>query len=215
MADTFPPSSGSDWQPLPADASLTVHWPTPNHALRSDPNAFFASTPANQDYGRPGWTRDCGKQFHRGCDIASVRFDATGATTTVIFTDCPTGAEYPSEEPVLKPNDDVFAVAEGVVVEAIDDPEATTFGRHVVLRHQWPDTGDEFFTVYAHLETVAVHEKETVCGGQRLGVMGQTSVSADARNWMAIAPHLHFEVWDGQSRAYDPAAFLERFLPSP
>jgi murein DD-endopeptidase MepM/ murein hydrolase activator NlpD len=44
--------------------------------------------------------------------------------------------------------------------------------------------------------------------------MGQTSRSADARNWMAIAPHLHFEVRDADGHAYDPVEFLKRFLPS-
>ena len=106
-------------------------------------------------------------------------------------------------------------MAEGKVAEAIDDPEATTFGRHVVLRHRWPDSGDGFYTVYAHLERVAVKEGETVRAGQDLGVMGRSSASADARNWMAVSPHLHFEVWDAQIRAYDPAGFLGRFLPAP
>ena len=47
--------------------------------------------------------------------------------------------------------------------------------------------------------------------GDRLGRMGQTSRSADARNWMLVAPHLHFEVRDAAGKAYDPVEFLHRF----
>ena len=48
--------------------------------------------------------------------------------------------------------------------------------------------------------------------GQKLGVMGQTSRSADARNWMAVAPHLHFEVRNAAGESYDPVEFLSRFV---
>ena len=44
--------------------------------------------------------------------------------------------------------------------------------------------------------------------------MGQTARSADARNWMAIAPHLHFEVRDAEGRAYEPVEFLKRDVNS-
>ena len=55
----------------------------------------------------------------------------------------------------------------------------------------------------------------TVSAGQPLGVMGQTARSADARNWMAIAPHLHFEVWDHAQQPYNPVVFLEAFVRRP
>jgi hypothetical protein len=42
--------------------------------------------------------------------------------------------------------------------------------------------------------------------------MGQTSRSADARNWLAIAPHLHFEARNESGQNYDPVEFLRRFL---
>jgi hypothetical protein len=80
--------------PLPAAELLRIAWPTPNHNLIAAPDRFFARTRANPDYGKPGWTRDCGKRFHRGCDIAPVHLTPTGKTTRVTFTDCATGGSY-------------------------------------------------------------------------------------------------------------------------
>ena len=78
----------------------------------------------------------------------------------------------------------------------------------------WPGSGAKFTTLYGHLAEV-VSGLSSVISGQRLGRMGQTSRIADARNWMLIAPHLHFEVRDAAGRSYDPAEFLKRFAPQP
>jgi hypothetical protein len=187
--------------PLPAHESIQIAWPTPNHFLFDAPEKFFARTRLNPDYGKPGWTRDCGKRFHRGCDIAPISVTPTGKTTTVIFTDCATGKDFESVEPTVVPHDEVFPVLEGRIVELVADENLSDFGRHVVLEHRWPISGEKFFTIYAHLAQVT--------GGWR---MGQTSRSTDARNWMAIAPHLHFEVRDAVGHNYDPVTFLRRFV---
>ena len=197
--------------PLPSDAALQIGWPTLNHFLLDAPEKFFARTRVNADYGKPGWTRDCGKRFHRGCDIAPVKVTATGRTTRVIFTNCATNNDFESEEPTFVPHDDVFCVFDGRVVEVVDNENASDFGRHVVIEHSWPRGGGKFFTLYAHLSEISV-TGSSVMSGQRIGKMGQTSRSADARNWMAIAPHLHFEVRDAEGRAYEPVEFLRRYV---
>ena len=200
--------------PFPVEAKLVIAWPTPNQQLRTAPDHFFARTRANPDFGKPGWTRDCGRRFHRGCDIAPVRATVTGRTTRVLFTDCATGHDYESEEPTFVPHDEVFGIYPGQVIEAVTDEAASDFGRHVVLEHTWPVSGTKFFTLYGHLATVAVAPATVLPrAGGRLGCMGQTARSADARNWLAIAPHVHFEVWDAAGNAYDPVAFLQCFLP--
>lgn len=186
--------------PLPNE-TLQIAWPTPNHFLFSDPGKFFARTRVNPDYGKPGWTRDCGKRFHRGCDVAPINVTETGKTTTVIFTDCATGKDYESVEPTFVPHDEVFQVLEGNIVEVVDDESQSDFGKHILVEHRWPASGEKFYTLYAHLAQVA-----------DVWRMGQTSRSADARNWMAIAPHLHFEVRDAAGNNYDPVEFLRRFL---
>jgi murein DD-endopeptidase MepM/ murein hydrolase activator NlpD len=201
------------FQPLPDAEPLILAWPTPSRSLRGDPDRYFAFTAANPRYGRPGWTRDCGRRFHRGCDIAPVRITRTGRRVTVRFSDLRTGREYPSREEVLVPHDPVFAVSAGAVEEACADEAASDYGLHVVLRHAWPGGRADFFTLYAHLAEVQVARGQTVEAGTRLGTMGTTSRIADARTWMAIAPHLHFEAWDARGRPYDPTAFLAAFLP--
>ncbi len=173
--------------------------------LFDDPGKFFARTRVNADYGKPGWTRDCGRRFHSGCDIAPVHVTATGQTTRVVFTDCATGKDFESTEPTFVPHDEVFSVFAGNVCEVVTDESASDFGKHVVIEHLWPVSGEKFFTLYAHLAKIDGT-------GQKIGRMGQTSRSADARNWMMIAPHLHFEVRNAAGQSYDPVEFLRRYL---
>ncbi len=178
------------------------------HIFRKPP----ARTRANADYGKPGFTRECGKRFHRGIDIAPLTMTATGRTTKVLFTDCSTGREYESEEPVFVPHDEIFCVCDGLVEAIVSDEAASELGKHVVLGHVWPQSRARFFTVYAHLSEAPGPHPPRWSAGERIGRMGQTSRSADARNWMAIAPHLHFEVCDASGAAYNPLEFLQRVL---
>jgi murein DD-endopeptidase MepM/ murein hydrolase activator NlpD len=199
---------------LPDDERLRIAWPTANRSLFDASEKFFARTRVNPDYGKPGWTRDCGKRFHRGCDIAPVKVTATGRTTRVIFTNCATNTDFESDEPTFVPHDDVFCIFDGTVVEVGADESVSDLGKHVVIEHAWPRSGAKFFTIYAHLAEVStVPVSSRILQGAKVGRMGQTSRSADARNWMAIAPHLHFEVRDAEGQPYDPVEFLKRFLP--
>lgn len=182
-------------------------WPTNSRALFADPTRYVARTRANPNYGLPGWTRDCGRRFHRGLDIAPTRVRSAGYSVTVQFSDCATGREYESLEPASVPEDEVFSVLPGRVVEVNGDPEASDLGCFVALEHV-----QGFFTLYAHLASVDVVAGREVDAGVRLGPMGQTSRSADARAWMAIAPHLHFEVIAGDGGAHNPLEFLRRGL---
>lgn len=201
----------AEFVPLPRHERITLAWPTPNHHLLDAPEQFFARTRVNPDYGKPGWTRECGKRFHCGCDIAPIQVTPTGTTTRVVFTDCATGQEFESVEPTFVPHDDVYCVFDGVRQEVVADETASDFGKHIVIAHRWPGSGEPFFTLYGHLAEVC-DGPSVVVRGQRLGRMGQTSRSTDARNWMRIAPHLHFEVRDAGGHAHDPAEFLQRFL---
>lgn len=200
------------FEPLPAGESLRLCWPTPNHTLFTAPEKFFARTRVNPDFGRPGMTRDCGKGFHRGCDIAPVSPTPTGRTTTVMFSDCAKNIEYPSEEPTFTCDDKIYAVFGGRVVEVCVQESASLLGRHIVIEHIWPVSTRTFFTLYGHLETVCISAGDIICAGQCIGRMGQTSSSAYARTWMAIAPHLHFEAWNGNRAPFDPELFLCSFL---
>lgn len=207
------PDPRQEFVPLPNDEAVVIAWPTPNHSLFEAPEKFFARTRVNPNFGKPGFTRDCGKRFHRGCDIAPVLVTTTGKTTRVIFTDCATGKDFESEEPTFVPHDEVFCVLEGNVAEIVTDESDSDFGKHIVVEHTWPRSGEKFLTIYAHLAEVAIsHQPSAISKGQRIGLMGQTARSADARNWLAIAPHLHFEVHNVAGQAYDPVEFLTQFL---
>lgn len=186
-------------------------WPTRARALFSEPERYIARTRANPDYGKPGWTRDCGRRFHRGLDIAPLRAAPDGASVVVRFSDCATGREYPSEEPGFTPEDDVFAVFDGVVAACNADSDQSDLGIFAVVRHIM--AGRCIHTLYAHLAGLCAAAGDTVVAGSLLGPMGRTSRSADARAWMAIAPHLHFEVIAPGGGAYDPLLFLQAGLP--
>ncbi len=184
-------------------------WPSDNRTLFTDPARFVARTRANPDYGRPGFTRDCGRRFHRGLDIAPAHAEPDGRLHRVVFSDCARGTEYPSDEPGWIPRDRLYAMADGVVAERHDTAETSTLGRHLILFHRWPgSTTAAFYALYAHLDEITVAEGATVTAGQVIGTMGMTSASADARTWMAIAPHLHLEFFDERGRSFDPEQFL-------
>ena len=196
--------------PPPGGLPSILHWPTDNHRLFSDPDRYFARTRANPLYGRPGFTRDGGKRFHRGCDIAPVTVEPDGKLHTVIFTDIKTRVEYPSDEPGWIPRDRIYAVADGYVVEQNENAETSTLGHYLIIQHSL--NGVVFFSLYAHLNTMTVTLGASVRAGAVLGTMGQTSSSADARTWMAIAPHLHLEFWNEQGRSFDPEVVLRTLL---
>lgn len=186
-------------------------WPTRRTDLFTAPDAYFARTTANPNYGLPGWTRDCGKRFHRGCDVAPAEKIPTGHDVEVMFSDCARGTEYPSRQPGWIPKDDVFSVLEGIVAEVNDVESQSDFGLFAVLRHTWADDSS-FFTLYAHLANVACRTGTRVLAGTRIGSMGSTSRDEDARKWLAIAPHLHFEVISAAGLAHDPVEFLRAGL---
>lgn len=184
-----------------------LSWPTNSRCLFTAADRYLARTRVNPDYGKPGWTRDCGRRFHRGVDIAPARVCPAGLEVTVRFSDCASGREYESAEPAWLPIDEVYAVLPGRVAERNEDPEASDFGCFVAIEH-----AQGFYTLYAHLKNVEVSAGVALDAGARLGSMGQTSRSADARNWMALAPHLHFEVIAADGGAHDPLDFLRKGL---
>ncbi|MCO5045635.1 MAG: M23 family metallopeptidase [Verrucomicrobia bacterium] len=183
-------------------------WPTRGRSLFTDEARYIARTRVNPDYGKPGWTRDCGKRFHRGVDIAPLHVRPAGHTVRVEFSDCATGREYPSDEPACFPEDEVYAVLPGRVVECNAVEAESSLGLFVVLEHR----DAQCFTLYAHLAALDVVVGSDLAAGARLGLMGQTSRIPDARNWMAIAPHVHFEVILPSGVGADPLEFLQRGL---
>lgn len=86
----------------------------------------------------------------------------------------------------------IVASANGVVVMTAYEPLG--YGNFVFIRHHFG-----FYTRYAHLMQIYVHEGEHVKQGQIIGALGSSGLSA--------GPYLHFEVWLG-SQVVDPMSFL-------
>ncbi len=103
-------------------------------------------------------------RFHEGIDIRPVRRDANG-----------------------EPLDPVRAVADGRVVYVTQNARASGYGIYAVVEHLWG--GCPYYTLYAHLASVAVSAGQQVTKGEKIGVMGYTGRGLDR-----VRAHLHFEV---------------------
>lgn len=117
--------------------------------------------------GLYGMTRNNGTRFHEGIDIKSFIRDEKGRAA-----------------------DEVFSVADGNVVHVCRENNGS-YGKYVVVEHA--SGGITFYTLYAHLSEVdsGIAEKSKLRGGQRLGIIGETST---VYKFPAGTEHLHFEV---------------------
>jgi len=161
--------------------ALDLAFPTQNRALLKGDGAGFymfidrdfqgeKSTP--WEGGKYGYVRDpkvtragvVYTRFHEGADIKPLQRSETG-----------------------EPLDVVMAAAAGKVVHASDVPRYSNYGRFVVIEHRWD--GCPYYSLYAHLNSLAVSIGQTVAQGAPLGRLGYTGVGIDRRR-----AHLHFEV---------------------
>ncbi len=169
---------------------LDLALPTDNDALFRDDGPGFYQVVARDFQGvesRPweggqyGFVRDpietpagiIFKRFHEGIDIRPVNRDARG-----------------------EPTDEVHAIAEGKVVHTNAVSGFSNYGRFVVVEHHW-DSGD-FYSLYAHLNTIAVQPGEHVARGERLGIMGHTGEGIDRER-----AHVHLELNMMLSREFE------------
>lgn len=83
----------------------------------------------------------------------------------------------------------VFAVLPGRVVVVVHDSprnrRTSGYGNVVAIDHK-----DGWWTVYAHLDRIDVHEGQEVVAGDQLGTVGNTS---DGK-FPGMGAHLHFEI---------------------
>ena len=95
--------------------------------------------------------------------------------------------------------DYIVAHSDGVVVYLVDNKNnnkgSGSYGNYVKIKHN-----GGYSTLYAHLEKgILVKKGEKIKKGKRIGYMGE---SGDA-----YGKHLHFEVWNNNSRI-DPTRYL-------
>ncbi|MDR0624646.1 MAG: M23 family metallopeptidase [Treponema sp.] len=86
---------------------------------------------------------------------------------------------------------EVYAAGDGVVTETGEDP---VYGRYVIIKH-----GENWATLYGHLQKINTVLRSEVRSGTLIGRVGSTGQST--------GPHLHFELRrNGQAR--DPGKYL-------
>ncbi len=87
---------------------------------------------------------------------------------------------------------DILAADGGVVLEVAYDPGG--YGNYVFISH-----GNGLSTLYAHMSAVYVYQGQTVSQGETIGLVGMSGG--------VTGPHLHFEVWEGNTRV-DPLNYF-------
>jgi murein DD-endopeptidase MepM/ murein hydrolase activator NlpD len=163
------------------DAPLSLALPTDNTALlRGDNEDFYQVIERNLhgaishpwQGGQYGFVRDPRElaggtvytRFHEGMDIRPVRRDARG-----------------------EPLDEVRAMADGKVVYTNQRAGASNYGRYVVVEHLWG--GCPYYSLYAHLSTIAVEAGQRVRQGEKLAIMGHTGSGINRER-----AHVHVEL---------------------
>jgi murein DD-endopeptidase MepM/ murein hydrolase activator NlpD len=163
------------------EAPLDLALPTENHALLTGHlSEFYQAIERNLhgvishpwQGGQYGFVRDpmslggetIYTRFHEGMDIRPLRRDAQG-----------------------EPLDVVGAIAAGKVVYANHEAGASNYGRYVVVEHRWG--GSPYYSLYGHLNTIAVGAGQFVRQGEKLAVMGHTGTGINRER-----AHVHVEL---------------------
>ena len=103
-------------------------------------------------------------KFHEGLDIRPTKRDRSG-----------------------NPIDQVRAIASGEVVHINKSAGGSTYGKYIVVKHQWGY--GPFFSLYAHLSMTNVEIGQRVLGGSPIGIMGYTGTGISRTR-----AHLHLEL---------------------
>jgi murein DD-endopeptidase MepM/ murein hydrolase activator NlpD len=155
--------------------------PTDNDALFSGGGAAFyqyiernfkgvKSTP--WEGGQYGFVRDptdaaggiVYSRFHEGIDIRPLHRNEHG-----------------------EPLDKVRAIADGKVAHVNSVPGYSNYGKYIVIEHRWD--GSNYYSLYGHLSSIAVHPGDAVKRGQPIAVMGYTGTGLNRER-----AHLHLEL---------------------
>jgi murein DD-endopeptidase MepM/ murein hydrolase activator NlpD len=164
-----------------SDQAVDLVLPTDNNALFSgDGPAFYQYVERNYkgvkstpwEGGQYGFVRDPMEtsagivytRFHEGIDIRALNRDQRG-----------------------EPLDEVRAIADGKVVHANLVPNYSNYGEYIVIEHRW--SGSSYYSLYAHLSSIAVRPGDTVKRGQPIAVMGYTGVGLNQAR-----AHLHLQL---------------------
>lgn len=180
-ATPIPPTASSTANHTPSASATASHTPAPSSTpTLARVDHYWLARPIAQVDGNTHWldrtypyggTQFGTREVHLGVEFVNTRFT-----------------------PVL-------AAARGSVLFAGEDaaiqfgPQRNYYGNLVVVQHEMRTAdGLPLYTLYAHLQDIAVETGQPVIQGQRLGRVGDTGI--------AIGPHLHFEVRAGDVYDY-------------
>ncbi|HEV7678071.1 MAG TPA: M23 family metallopeptidase [Candidatus Dormibacteraeota bacterium] len=110
--------------------------------------------------------------------VVSQSFGCSPYSMEPVDRGCPSGHIHTGIDLAVPAGTPVRASLDGVATVVVS---AAGYGLHVVV-----DSGDGLTTLYAHMESVAVHDGDAVAAGDVVGLAGSTGNST--------GPHLHFEV---------------------
>ncbi|ROT47753.1 M23 family metallopeptidase [Candidatus Cardinium hertigii] len=86
----------------------------------------------------------------------------------------------------------IYAAADGYVKSLKNDKKG--LGNHLLLEH-----GNGFQTLYAHMYSITVKERQKIVRGQQIGTVGSSGAST--------GPHLHYEIFQNRNRV-DPVQYF-------
>lgn len=165
----------------PLFAALDLALPTDNDAIFHGGGAEFYQY-IDRDYkgekskpwegGQYGFVRNpvdtpagiVFSRFHEGIDIRPVHRDANG-----------------------EPQDEVRAIADGIVVHVNTVAAWSNYGNYIVIEHRWD--GCPYYSLYGHLKSVAVRVGQHVARSEKIGVMGYTGEGLNRER-----AHVHLEL---------------------
>ena len=217
LADTpIPTANLATWTPTASSTPTATLFPSATPSV----TPTDIGTPLARETSGPTWTPPARAPARLDDHYVLSRPIADGATNWVDRTypyGSTGGRRFPLHhgvEFVNARNTAVLAAAPGEVYFAGDDsaslfgPSTRYYGNLVVLQHDGPaPSGLALFTLYAHLESIAVATGERVSAGDTLGRVGDSGI--------ASGPHLHFEVRVGDPDSYaatrNPELWLRPF----
>jgi murein DD-endopeptidase MepM/ murein hydrolase activator NlpD len=160
---------------------LRLILPTSNDALLRDDGAAFYMYTDRTFEGRQSRPWEAGQYGF----VRNPKSTAAG----IVYTRFHEGIDI---QPLFRsrsgePLDTVRAVDRGLVVYVNAVEARSSYGKYVVVEHWW--SGSPFYSLYAHLGSVAVRSGEQIAQGTPLGIMGYTGRGLNQRR-----AHLHLEI---------------------
>ncbi|HSX25321.1 MAG TPA: M23 family metallopeptidase [Candidatus Andersenbacteria bacterium] len=106
-------------------------------------------------------------------------------------------ARHLGDDILADPGTEVHVIGDGIVVWSevrLGTPQKRNWGGIVIIEHLHVTTGAKFYSVYGHLEHLAIHVGEEVKLGDRIGLVAK---GASPENGFWKLSHLHFGIYTG------------------